>query len=134
MNPGRLRRAAAPALNPGGYTAAAAAVYAAVVMILNAVHHHGVIDIPVIIAALSAAAALLGRHAVTPVADPRAADGTPLVKLPDPVISITPAAGSSPFAQGGPIPPGRVPGEKTLAPPGSTVPLSQPRDPGGPGL
>jgi hypothetical protein len=81
MKPGTAGRLLHPALNPGGYMAASGAIYAAIVMILNAVHHHGVISVPVLVAALAAIASLAGRHVVTPVADPRAADGTQLIPV-----------------------------------------------------
>jgi hypothetical protein len=81
MRPGKLTRLLHPALNPGGYMAAAGAVYAAVVMILNAAGGHGVISVPVIVSAIAAISSLLARHAVTPVADPRGADGTQLIPV-----------------------------------------------------
>lgn len=83
-----------PATNPAGYMAAAGAVLAAVIVIVNAVNHHGLIDTTVITAAVGAVAALLTRQVVTPVKDPKAADGTQLLKAP----------------AGGPIPPGAAPG------------------------
>jgi hypothetical protein len=81
MRPGKLARLLHPALNPGGWMSAAGAVYAAIVMTLNAAGGHGVISVPVIVAAVSAVAALTGRHYVTPVADPRSADGTELIPV-----------------------------------------------------
>ena len=77
-----MKRALTPSLNPTGYGAAIAAIYAAVVMIWNAAHHHGVIDPQVVIAALGAAAFLYTRFKVTPVADPRDGNGTPLAPQP----------------------------------------------------
>ena len=73
-----MKRALAPSLNPTGLGSAAAALYAAVVMIWNATHHQGVIDPQVIVAALAAAAFLYSRFKVTPVADPKDGNGTPL--------------------------------------------------------
>lgn len=76
-----VKRALSPSLNPAGLMAAAGAIYAAVVMILNARNGHGVIDPPVIVAAIGAVAALLTRQAVTPVADPRDGNGSPLLRV-----------------------------------------------------
>jgi hypothetical protein len=73
------RRLLHPALNAPGYMATAGAVYAAAVMIYNAHYHHGIINVPVIIAAITAVAALLTRQVVTPVADPKDGNGNPLV-------------------------------------------------------
>lgn len=86
-----VQRVITPTLNPAGLTTAGMAVYAAAVMIANAVHHHGIIDPPVIVAAVGAVAALLTRQVVTPVADPRDGNGTPLL------------------VQAGALPPGTVP-------------------------
>jgi hypothetical protein len=74
-----MKRALSPLTNPAGLTFAGMAVYAAAVMITNAVHHHGVIDVPAIVAAVSAVAALYTRQKVTPVADPVDGAGRPLV-------------------------------------------------------
>lgn len=79
-----MKRALSPSLNPTGLGSAIAAVYAGVVMILNAVHHQGVIDPQVIIAAIGAVAFLYARFKVTPVADPRDGNGTPLKAAPEP--------------------------------------------------
>ena len=73
-----MKRALAPSLNPTGLGSAIAAVYAAIVMIWNSTHHQGVIDPQVIVAALAAAAFLYSRFKVTPVADPKDGNGTPL--------------------------------------------------------
>jgi hypothetical protein len=73
-----VKRALAPSLNPTGLGSAAAAIYAAAVMIYNAVNHHGVINTQVILAAVGAAAFLYTRFKVTPVADPKDGNGTPL--------------------------------------------------------
>jgi hypothetical protein len=77
--PGRVKRALSPTYNATGIGSAAAAVYAAVVMIWHATHHTGVIDPQVIIAAIGAAAFLYSRFKVTPVADPKDGNGTPLL-------------------------------------------------------
>jgi hypothetical protein len=77
-----MKRVLSPSLNPTGIGSAIAAVYAAVVMAWNATHHQGVIDPQVVIAALSAAAFLYARFKVTPVADPRDGNGTPLKAAP----------------------------------------------------
>ena len=77
-----MKRALTPSLNPTGIASAIAAVYAAAVMIWNAVHHHGVIDPQVIVAGIAAAAFLYSRFLVTPVADPRDGNGTPLKAAP----------------------------------------------------
>ena len=77
-----MKRALSLSLNPTGIASAVAAVYAAVVMIVNASHHHGVIDPQVIVAAAAAAAFLYARFKVTPVADPRDGNGTPLKAQP----------------------------------------------------
>jgi hypothetical protein len=92
MRPGTIRRLLHPALNPGGYMAAAGAIYAAIVMIVSAANHHGVVSVPVIVAAVAAVASLLGRHVVTPVADPRAADGTQLIPVTQVATFRGPAA------------------------------------------
>lgn len=89
-----VKRALSPLTNPAGLTAAGMAVYAAAVMIANAARGHGVIDVPVIVAAVSAVAALWTRQQVTPVTDPRDASGRPLLPaLPGRVI---PPAGPLP--------------------------------------
>jgi hypothetical protein len=77
-----MRRVLAPSLNPTGIGSAIAAIYAVVVMIWNATHHHGVIDPQVIVAALGAAAFLYARFKVTPVADPKDGNGSPLAAVP----------------------------------------------------
>jgi hypothetical protein len=86
-----VKRALSPLTNPAGLTAAGMALYAAALMIASALHHHGVISVPVIVAAVSAVAALWTRQKVTPVADPVDGAGRPLV----------PAQ----FSRGGVIPP-----------------------------
>lgn len=80
-----MKRNLSLTLNPAGLMGAALAVYAATVMILNAYHKHGVIDTPVIVAAVSAVAALFTRQIVTPVKDPKNGAGVPLVPAPAPV-------------------------------------------------
>jgi hypothetical protein len=74
-----VKRALSPLTNPAGLTAAGMAAYAAISMIASAVHHHGVISVPVIVAAVSAVAAMYTRQQVTPVADPVDGAGRPLV-------------------------------------------------------
>ncbi|HEX8006586.1 MAG TPA: hypothetical protein VF482_09190, partial [Trebonia sp.] len=64
-----MKRLLSPVTNPAGLTSAGMAVYAAVVMAWNASHGHGVLSVPVIVAAVSAVAALYTRQKVTPVAD-----------------------------------------------------------------
>lgn len=86
-----IPRALSPATNPAGLLAVAGAVLAATVMIINAVNGHGVIDTTVIVAAVGAVAALFTRQAVTPLADPKAADGVPLV----PVVPVAPGTSST---------------------------------------
>jgi hypothetical protein len=78
-----MKRALSPVTNSAGLSAAGLAVYAAAVMIYNATQGHGVIDVPVIVAAVAAVAALYTRQKVTPVADPRDGNGQPL-KPPGP--------------------------------------------------
>jgi hypothetical protein len=73
-----MKRALSPVTNSAGLSSAALAVYAAVAMIYNAASHHGVISVPVIVAAVAAAAALYTRQKVTPVADPKDGNGAPL--------------------------------------------------------
>ena len=100
------KRALSPMTNPAGLSAAGLALYAAVVMIYNATHNHGVIDVPVVIAAISAVAALYTRQKVTPVADPKDGNGNPLVTIPalQPLMPLIP------------VPPATL-AEKTLQPP-----------------
>jgi hypothetical protein len=76
MNVSRLL---SPTANPAGLTAAGMAAYAAISMIAAAAGHHGVISVPVIVAAISAVAALYTRQKVTPVTDPKDGAGRPLV-------------------------------------------------------
>lgn len=86
-----IPRAVRPATNPAGLLATAGAVLAAVVMIVNAVNNHGIIDTTVIVAAVGAVGALLTRQTVTPLADPKAADGTQLT----PVTPVAPGTAST---------------------------------------
>lgn len=86
-----MNRLLSPATNPAGLTAAGMALYAAAVMITAALHHHGVVSVPVIVAAVSAVAALYTRQKVTPVADPKDGAGRPLAPVQ--------------FAKGGIVPP-----------------------------
>jgi hypothetical protein len=111
-----LPRSLHPATNPAGYMAAAGTIYAGAAMIYNARYHHGVIDVPVIIAAVGAVAALLTRQVVTPVGDPRDGNGSPLVSAPaDPPRPADTGALLSPA----PSPGVRIIGEPvTGAPPG----------------
>jgi hypothetical protein len=88
---GTLPRTLNPALNAPGYMAAAAAVYAAATMVYNAVNHHGVWNAGVLVAAVTAVASLLTRQRVTPVADPRDGNGTPLTAAPAPPLPPPPA-------------------------------------------
>ena len=92
-----MKRALSPTLNPTGIGSAIAAIYAAAVMIINAVNHHGIIDAQVVVAALSAAAFLYARFKVTPVADPRDGNGTPLKAAGTPALMVpqTPAVPSA---------------------------------------
>lgn len=69
-----------PLTNPNGYLSAAGAVLAAAVMIANAVHRHGIVDPVVIVAAVGAVGALFARQQVTPVKDPKDANGNALVQ------------------------------------------------------
>jgi hypothetical protein len=106
-----MKRLLSPVTNSAGLSAAGLAVYAAVVMVYNATHNHGVIDVPVIIAAVAAVAALYTRQKVTPTADPKDGNGTPL-RVP---ISLPPA---TPGQESGNVilkPPAAP--EKTLIPP-----------------
>jgi hypothetical protein len=80
-----MRRALKPATNPNGYIAAAGTLATAGFAIYNAFRSHGVIDTNVIIAAVTAISALLARHVVTPVADPRDAAGH---AIGHPVVSV----------------------------------------------
>jgi hypothetical protein len=103
-----MKRALSPSTNAAGLSSAGLAVYAAVVMIYNAASHHGVISVPVIIAAVAAVAAWYTRTKVTPVADPKDGNKTPLVAAgPLPVYTLP----------GTVEPPPPAPGEKTLQPP-----------------
>jgi hypothetical protein len=105
-----MKRALSPLTNAAGLTAAGMAVYAAILMVTNAVHSHGVIDVPVIVAAVSAVAALYTRQKVTPVADPKDGNGQPLVS----------ASAPTRFAPGGLIPPS---GNVTVQPPPAPPPM-----------
>lgn len=73
-----MKRILSPATNPAGLTSLAAALYALGFGIWNVAHHRGAIDPQVIVAALSAVAALFTRQVVTPVADPHDGAGSPL--------------------------------------------------------
>jgi hypothetical protein len=73
-----VKRLLSPMTNSAGLTSAGMAIYAAVVMIYNASHNHGVVSVPVIVAAVAAVAALYTRQKVTPIADPKDGNGTPL--------------------------------------------------------
>lgn len=115
-------RALNPATNPAGWLAAVGAVAAAVVMITSALQGHGLIDPAVIIAAVGAVGALLTRHVVTPVADPKNSAGVPLVPAPPgPPIAVMPAEPARP-----PSWPSSVllipPGERAAGP--ATVPVT----------
>lgn len=77
-----MNRLLAPSLNPAGLSAAAAAVYAAALMISHVVSHQAVFSMPVLVAAVSAVLSLATRSVVTPVADPKGADGKPLTTTP----------------------------------------------------
>jgi hypothetical protein len=90
-----VKRLLSPLTNAAGLTAAGMAVYAAAVMIANAVHHHGIIDVPVVVAAVSAVAALYTRQQVTPVSDPVDGAGRPLVPAPPPGL-MPPDPGAHP--------------------------------------
>ena len=65
-----MNRILSPSRNPAGLTSLAAALYALGYGIWNVTHHRGAVDPQVIVAALSAVAALFTRQVVTPVADP----------------------------------------------------------------
>lgn len=83
-----------PSTNPTGWITAAAAAYAAITMIWNAATGRGVIDPSIIVAAVTAAAAVLTRQAVTPITDPRDGNGHPLIPAPPPpppVACLAPA-------------------------------------------
>lgn len=84
------KRLLSPLTNPAGLAAAAMAAYAAAVMTVNAVNGHGVIDVPVIVAAVSAVAALWTRQQVTPVTDPKDGAGRPLTPAPPPATTPEP--------------------------------------------
>lgn len=80
---GKPMRLLNPATNPAGWMSAIGAVLAATVMITNALHHHGIIDATVVVSAAGAVMALFTRQVVTPVSDPKSADGVPLVPAPE---------------------------------------------------
>jgi hypothetical protein len=73
-----MKRILSPATNPAGLTAAISALYALGMGIWNVVHHRGAIDPQVIVAAVTAVAALYTRQVVTPVADPHDGAGRAL--------------------------------------------------------
>lgn len=97
-----MNRLLAPSLNPAGLSGTLAAVYAAGLMISHVISHQGVFSLPVAVAGGSAVLAFVTRHFVTPVADPKTADGKPLVVAAPPAPA--PAVQAVP-----PSPPGRRP-------------------------
>jgi len=100
-SPSKTRRTLSPTFNTTGLASAAAALYAGVVMIVNAVNHHGVINPQVIVAAVAAAAFLYARFRVTPIADPKDGNGTPLAPVTGPGVVVT-SIPNKPGPQGGP--------------------------------
>lgn len=77
-----VKRLLSPLTNPAGLLSAAATVYAAATMITHAVQGNGIINLNVVIAAVTAVAALYTRSKVTPVADPKDGNGQPLKTVP----------------------------------------------------
>lgn len=88
-----LKRALSPKLNATGIGSSIAAVYAAAVVIWNATHNHAPVDPQVIVAGVTALLFLYARFKVTPVADPKTSDGTPLVPA---IGDVTGATGEPP--------------------------------------
>lgn len=80
-----VKRLLSPSTNMAGLSAAAGAIYAATLMIYHVVNHQAAFSVPVAIAAIAAAASLLTRQSVTPVADPRDGNGAPMITAPAPV-------------------------------------------------
>lgn len=74
-----MKRVFSPATNPAGLTSLIAALYALACGIWNVAHHRGAVDPQVIVAALSAVAALFTRQVVTPVTDPKDGAGRRLM-------------------------------------------------------
>jgi hypothetical protein len=111
----KIPRLISPLTNPAGYLAAASALLAVAVMLDNVISGHGVINPTVIVGAIGAVSALLVRHVVTPVSDPKAADGTPLV----PTVPVpAPVAVTTTMPYGWPLP---APGPVSAAP---VIPVS----------
>jgi hypothetical protein len=79
-----MKRLLSPSTNMAGLSATAGAVYAAALMILHVVQHQAAFSVPVAVAGIAAAAALLTRQAVTPIADPKDGNGAPLITAPPP--------------------------------------------------
>lgn len=85
-----MKRLLSPSTNMAGLSAAAGAIYAATLMIYHVVNHQAAFSVPVAIAGISAAAALLTRQAVTPIADPKDGNGVPLVTATGAVPAAVP--------------------------------------------
>ena len=79
-----MKRLLAPSTNMAGLSAAAATIYAAVLMIYHVVNHQAAFSVPVAVAGVAAALALLTRQSVTPIADPLDGNGNPLITAPAP--------------------------------------------------
>jgi hypothetical protein len=73
-----MKRVLSPSTNSAGLTSLIAALYALGYGCWNVAHHRGAVDPQVIVAALSAVAALFTRQVVTPVTSPRDGAGRPL--------------------------------------------------------
>lgn len=74
-----MKRLITPSLNMPGLIAAALAIYAVIQGAYNSAHGSTVLTSSVIVAAISAALSAYARTQVTPVADPRDGNGTPLL-------------------------------------------------------
>ncbi len=111
-----LNRALNLSTNPAGLLAAAGAVYAVAVMVTNAAQNHGIIDPEVIVAAIAAVGALCTRQLVTPVADPRGRDGSPLgpVIPPAPPVTMSWPSPSAPTPPAWPEQPAPLSGRSLL--------------------
>jgi hypothetical protein len=87
-----MKRILKPSTNMAGLSAAAGAIYAAALMIYHVLNHQAAFSVPVAIAGIGAALALLTRQSVTPIADPLDGNGKPLTSANPTLDQIAQAA------------------------------------------